>query len=129
MLTECKGYVTDKRCQHVSDLLPATMKNDGEDVDKDQSINDVLERLRSDLGSTAFDTVDQWDDLCAVAVARPSDHRCFVYICTFPPEAGTFAYECEYPPHNESVPYSSDGLVEEASYEDLLAAVRLHLRG
>ena len=42
--------------------LPVTMETI---VDKDRSIEDVLERLRSDLGSTAFEVVDQWDDLCA----------------------------------------------------------------
>ena len=98
-------------------------------MDKDRSIEDVLQRLRSDLGSTAFDVVDLSADLCAIEVALTSDHRYFVYICTFPPAAGTFAYECEYPPRDDNVPYSSDGLVEETCYGDLLVAVTNHLRG
>ena len=99
-------------------------------MDKDPSITAIVDRLRSDLGPEAFDMLDHWDDdLCAVGIARPSDHRYLVYICTFPPEAGTISYECEKPPTDPERLYSSDGMVESASYADLLAAVRQHLTG
>lgn len=86
-------------------------------MDKDPSITEIVERLLSDLGPEAFVTLDYWDDdLCAVGVARPSDHRYLVYISTFPSEAGKISYECESPPTEPGMPYSSDGMVESASY-------------
>ena len=97
---------------------------------KDDSVLRVLDRLRSDLGDDAFDVVDHWDaDLCAVGVARPSDHRFLVYISTFPPENGVLAYECERPSSDPDLPYDSDGIVNEASYDDVAAAVTRHLHG
>lgn len=97
---------------------------------KDESIRRVLDRLRRDLGDHAFDVVDHWEaDLCAVGVARPSDQRFVVYISTFPPERGLFSYECERPSTDGDLPYDSDGMVNEASYEEVAAAVSRHLRG
>lgn len=84
-------------------------------MDKDASVNDIVQRLRSDLAQ-AFDVVDHWpDDPHAVGVAQPSDHRFLVYFCTFPPETETIAYERESPSSDEDLPYSTDGMVESAS--------------
>jgi hypothetical protein len=53
---------------------------------KDPSLLAVLDRLNEDLGDEAFAIVDHWDaDLCAVGVAKPSDHARLVYISTWPP--------------------------------------------
>lgn len=99
-------------------------------LNKDQSLRDVLARLVSDLGEGVFEVVDHWDgDLCAIGLARPADQRYLVYVCTFPPETELFAYECERPPTDPDFPYDSDGMVEEASYDQLLDAVRQHLAG
>lgn len=96
---------------------------------KDRAINDVLERLRADLGDASFTLVDYWDgDLCAVGVARPDDSRHLVYISTWPPGRGTFTYECERPSTDPGLLYESDGMVEHVSYEALRAAVQEHLR-
>jgi hypothetical protein len=96
-------------------------------MDKDPSVNDIVQRLRSDLAQ-AFDVVDHWpDDPHAVGVARPSDNRFLVYFCTFPPQTETIAYEREGPSSDEDLPYSTDGMVESATYADLLAACRQHL--
>ena len=99
-------------------------------MSKDASIDSVLERLRADLGDESFTVVDNWDsDLCAIGVARPVDPRYLVYVSTWPPERGTFNYECERPPVERNMPYGSDAMVENVSYDDLRAAVRQHLLG
>jgi hypothetical protein len=98
-------------------------------MDKRSSVTDIIERLRSDLGTDAFDIMDHWpDDPHAIGIARPSDHNFLVYFCTFPPDRGTIAYECDGPPTDPELPFSTGEMVESASYADLLAATRLHLK-
>lgn len=88
----------------------------------------LVERLRGDLGHGAFRVTDHWsDDAFAIGLSRPSDDRFLVYISTLSARSGVFAYECERPSSDPDRRYDSDGMVEQASYEDLLAAVARHL--
>jgi len=94
---------------------------------KDDLVGQVIDRLCSDLGPEAFDVVDHGDDPYAIGIARRSDHAFRVYICTYPDKAIDF--KSETPATDPTIPYSSDGMVESGSYEDLLAAARSHLAG
>jgi hypothetical protein len=95
--------------------------------DKHPSVESVLARLERDLRAE-FTVVDHWpDDLCAIGVARRDDPATLVYISTYPPEEGKLAYECERASTEPDQPYRSEGVVEDATYEQLVRAVREHL--
>jgi hypothetical protein len=68
-------------------------------LQKHKSITELLDRLRTRLGTAAFDVIDHWEgDLCAVGVARPDEHGILVYVSTFGEPEGSYFVSLELPP-------------------------------
>ncbi len=96
-------------------------------LDKDDSILNLLERLRSDLGDDAFDVVDHWDgDLVSIGLALPSDHQVLAYISTLNAKPDTYSYELELPPTNDDAIYSVASTSDSCSYAELLQTLCAH---
>ena len=98
--------------------------------DKHTSIQEIVEKLRNELGATAFDIVDHWEaDLCAVGLARPDNHAVLVYISTCSlPEKGYFA-SLELPSVEEDFfSYQAAGEFDDLDFEALVSIVKRHLQ-
>jgi len=99
-------------------------------LDKDPAILELLRRLRSQLGPSAFVLADHWEqDLCAVGIASPLNPRVLVYISTYAERPGLYNYELELPPHpgDESL-YQVKGRAFDVSFEELAVVVAEHLK-
>ena len=98
-------------------------------MDKDETIIEVLKRLRTDLGKQTFQVVDHWEaDLVAVGIASPSNPRILAYISTLNyPEHGYFL-ELEAPGKSEDLDdYKVIGTWDRLNDEDLKKHIQKHL--
>ena len=94
---------------------------------KDESLLDVLSRLRADLGKEAFLIRDHWDaDLCAVGIERPGPGGQLVYISTWQRPAGSYYVELEVPA-DSGASYEVAARFDSVEYSELLELVRGHL--
>lgn len=97
-------------------------------MDKDHSILALIAQLRADLGDDQFDIVDHWDgDLCAIGVAKPSDHALLAYISTSVRPQGNYFLELETAPGESSEVYDVAGRYDSIVYSDLLERIDRHL--
>ena len=100
-----------------------------EEMVKDPSITQVVDRLRALFGVGALDTVDYWDgDRCAIGVVSPHAPGRLVYICTHgkPPER--FYVSLELPPTPGSdLPYADAGDRDELDFDGLVVVLGQHL--
>lgn len=88
----------------------------------------LVERLRADLSMDVV-LVDHWEaDRCAIGVARRSDPRFLVYLTVFSTEIDLVSFELEWPSTDDDLPYSSETMVEGATYDRLLDAAQHHLQ-
>jgi hypothetical protein len=95
---------------------------------KDESILDLIGRLKCRLGDDAFDVVDHWEsDLFSIGIARPDNHGVLVYICTFerPPE--NYFVSIELPPKlGTGLPYTPCGDFQVEGSNELVHIIRKH---
>jgi hypothetical protein len=97
-------------------------------VDKDQRIDELLARLRVDLGPEAFVIADHWEpDLCAVGIAAHNDPSRLVYVSTFNRSEDEFDFELETAPKLKTDIYDVAGRGDASSYSELLAIICQHL--
>lgn len=97
---------------------------------KDASIHEVVAKLREELGTTAFEIVDHWeDDLCAIGLARPGNHSVLVYVATYALPAHTYFASLELPSIAEGLPYKSAGEFNDLDFDGLVNVVKKHLTG
>jgi hypothetical protein len=99
---------------------------------KDASIVDLLTRLEHVLGAGSFVVADYWDaDLCAIGIASAADSNAVVYLSTYGPAPDRFHFECELVNPNagpDEMPYKVSEEREDASFDELVAAIRRHFR-
>lgn len=101
---------------------------------KDESVSELLGRLRRQLGANAFDIVDHWDaDLCAVGIARPDNHGVLVYISTFGNQKDSYFVSLELPPkpddeHWANHPYTPAGEQRVQGFDALVQIIQEHFR-
>ncbi len=94
---------------------------------KDDSIEALLERL--ELPRRGWIIVDHWEgDRCAVGVAARRSPHVLVYVSSFGMDRGRFYYTCESPSADADVPYEVASEGADVSFDELLAAMELHLR-
>ena len=74
-------------------------------LEKDQTINEVLERLNRRFGRSSLSVVDYWDtDLMSIGIHRPGAPRPLVYVCTHKRPAGQYYADIELPPQDPEHP-------------------------
>jgi hypothetical protein len=99
-------------------------------MEKDPIILDVLEQLRTQLGTDAFVLADHWQtDLRAVGIASPHNLGVLIYIscCGEPPER--FGYELELPPiPGSELEYRVAGRGFGVSFADLVTVTATHFK-
>ena len=97
-------------------------------VDKDESITQMLTELRVELGDGAFDVVDHWDtDSFATGVARPDNHGVLVYVSTLALRKNKYWVSLELPPKpGDDHPYEPAGEREATGIQELASIVRAH---
>ena len=95
---------------------------------KDQTLLNVLDRLRLDFGGGAYQFVDHWDrDLCAVGIARNDEPRQLIYISVWKCPEGEVAVSLESPPETSDDLYVDRGTCEHCSYSGLRELIGAHL--
>lgn len=96
---------------------------------KDESIHNVLARLKKALRGRAYRVVDHWEDsLCAIGVASPEDIRALAYISTFDKPRGYYFLSLELPPPPGSAQaYVPAGEYEHVDFRELARLIREHL--
>lgn len=98
-------------------------------MNKDPSIVKLVADLRSVLGATAFEILDNWDaDLCAIGLFASRDLNRVVYVSSFGKAEGFFNCDCiiDYldVERSEVADHRDD-----CSLEDVIELVRKHLNG
>jgi hypothetical protein len=80
-------------------------------LNKDQTIHDLLAKLRERFGKDAFDVVDHWEtDLFAVGIARRDNNGVLAYVSTCGIQNGGYYLELELPPGTaDDMPYQFAG--------------------
>jgi len=97
-------------------------------MEKDASITELLDRLREALVPLDWIAIDHWDaDLCAVGIAPRSAPRRLVYVSTYEKSPGRYYFECECPTGTEPHQFEVVERGDNASFDDLVRAVRAHL--
>ena len=96
---------------------------------KDESILDVLAKLKKALRRRAFQVVDNWEgSLCAIGVASPEDQRVLAYISTFDKPEGYYFLSLELPPPPGSErSYLPAGEYAHVDFQELARLIRGHL--
>ena len=81
------------------------------------------------LGEDAFDIVDHWeDDLCAIGIAKPSNHEVLVYIATSD-RKGRYDVDLELPPKNrEECPYTDAGQYRNVTFANMVKLIKDHFK-
>lgn len=94
---------------------------------KDESIEALLHRLDSVLGSEAYQVVDHWDgDRFAIGIVSPTDPRRLVYVSTHEQAKGRYFFECEEPAGEADDDYQVADTGEQVTFETLVQAIRSH---
>jgi hypothetical protein len=96
---------------------------------KDESIHNVLSRLRRALRRREFRVIDHWEaSLCAIGVASPEDQRVLAYISTFDKPEGYYFLSLELPPPPGSErAYVPAGEHAHVDFRELARLIRGHL--
>ena len=96
---------------------------------KDESIHDVLGRLKKALRGREFQVVDHWEaSLCAIGVASPEEKRVLAYISTFDKPPGYYFLSLELPPPPGSErSYVPAGEYEHVDFKVLARLIKRHL--
>ena len=96
---------------------------------KDESIHNVLAKLKKALRGHAFQVVDHWEaSLCAIGVASPEDKRVLAYISTFDKPQGYYFLSLELPPPSGSEQaYVPAGEYEHIDFQELARLIKEHL--
>jgi hypothetical protein len=96
---------------------------------KDESIHDLLARLKRALRGREFQVVDHWEaSLCAIGVASPQEKRALAYISTFDKPPGYYFLSLELPPPPGSGrSYVPAGEYEHVDFKGLARLIKRHL--
>ena len=98
---------------------------------KAKVVAELIDVLRSRLGSGAFQVVDHWpDDPMAIGIASPRNAGVLAYVSITPEADDPYFVSLELPPEGEWVehPYTPDGERNECGIDELVATISTHLR-
>jgi len=102
-----------------------------DDLVKDQTIHELLRRLRDRFGDAAFAVEDHWEaDLFAVGIARPDEPGRLAYICTWTLPTTGYYVDLETPikPQDDEGPhYRVAGRYNGPDFEQVAQLVAGHL--
>ncbi len=95
-----------------------------EQLEKDQTIQEVLERLERRFGPSSLSVVDHWDaDLMSIGLHRHEAPRPLVYICTHKRPAGQYYADIELPSEDSEHPYKQGAKFESVDFEQLVTII------
>lgn len=96
------------------------------EINKEDSIITLLEKVIRDIGIDNISIVDYWEaDLCAIGISKKEDKEQLVYISTFNQPEGEYYYELEYPSRYKFLSkFNKEGV---ANYSELLKVIKKHL--
>ena len=99
-------------------------------LNKEESIKDVISKLYERLGENYFDIVDHWkDDLAAIGIGSPYNNKILAYISTCGNEKGFYDIHLELPPSgDDDFPYEDAGQFNSVNFEQLVEIVCNHLK-
>ncbi len=100
-------------------------------LSKAKLVVDLLDALRSRLGSDAFQVVDHWpDDPMAIGIASPHDAGVLAYISVTPEAADPYFVSLEFPPDGEwaEFPYTPGDERNECGIDELVSTIAAHLK-
>jgi hypothetical protein len=98
---------------------------------KAKLVVELIEVLRSRLGSDTFQVIDHWpDDPMAVGIASPQDAGVLAYISVTPEAEAAYFVSLELPPEGEWAdhPYTPGNERNECGIDELVATISAHMR-
>ncbi len=101
-----------------------------DNLNKDESIKDVISKLYERLGENSFDIVDHWkDDSTAIGIGSPSNHKILAYISTYGNEKGIYDIHLELAPTvDDDFPYEDAGQFNFVNFEKLVEILCNHFK-
>jgi hypothetical protein len=98
---------------------------------KAKLVVELVEVLRSRVGSDAFQVIDHWpDDPMAIGIASPQNAGVLAYISITPEADDPYFVSLELPPEGEWAdhPYMPSEERHECGIDDLVAVIAAHMR-
>jgi hypothetical protein len=98
---------------------------------KAKLVVELIDALRTRLGSDAFQVIDHWpDDPMAVGIAAPQDAGVLAYVSVTPEADDPYFVSLELPPEAEGADhaYLPGDERNECGIEELVATISAHLR-
>jgi hypothetical protein len=98
---------------------------------KAKLVVELIDVLRTRLGSDAFQVIDHWpDDPMAVGIAAPQDAGVLAYVSVTPDADDPYFVSLELPPEGEWAdhPYTPGDERNECGIDELVATISAHLR-
>jgi hypothetical protein len=92
---------------------------------------ELVDVLRSRLGSDAFQIIDHWpDDPMAIGIASPQNAGVLAYIAVTPEADAPYFVSLELPPEGKWAdhPYTPGDERHECGIDDLVATIAAHMR-
>ena len=98
---------------------------------KAKLVVDLIDTLRSRLGSDAFQVVDHWpEDPMAVGIASPRNAGVLAYVSVTPEADDPYFVSLEFPPEGEWAdhPYTPGDERNECGIDELVTTISAHLK-
>lgn len=97
------------------------------ELEKDETIQQVVLELQNALGEGSFVVADHWEaDLMAIGIARPDNYGVLVYISTEGPLENRYFVSLELPSVNDVLPYQQGENFESIDFIALVDVVKQH---